>query len=116
MASFTLPSPPSSPLNYAILSLLLLSTWYLTTALTSWYRLRHIPGPRLASFSYLYLLRVANSDRQESIYRTINARYSSRLNSARSDYGKDAWYFSSRFNPYQETMFTTTDRRLHDKM
>ncbi|OHE92313.1 cytochrome P450 [Colletotrichum orchidophilum] len=101
----------------------------------AWYRLRHIPGPILASFSYLHLFYIARSACKEEFYRTLNTRYASRLirvgpnelltddpdvlrriNAARGDYGKDPWYFSSRFNPYQETMFTTLDKGLHDRM
>jgi hypothetical protein len=29
--------------------------WYVVSSLASWYRLRHVPGPKLASFSYLWV-------------------------------------------------------------
>ncbi|KZL63538.1 cytochrome p450 [Colletotrichum incanum] len=135
MVNISLALIEASPLQWTLISTLILTIWYTTTAVLSWYRLRHIPGPTLGSFSYLWLLRIAGSARQEDIYRTINDRYNSRLvrvgpnelltddpavlrriNAVRSDYGKDPWYWSSRFNPYQETMITTLDKNLHDKM
>ncbi|KAI8162029.1 Fumagillin dodecapentaenoate synthase [Colletotrichum sp. SAR 10_70] len=39
-----------------------------------------------------------------------------RANAVRGDYGKDGWYISARFNPYQDTMITVLDKTLHDKM
>ncbi|KAI8253820.1 Fumagillin dodecapentaenoate synthase [Colletotrichum sp. SAR 10_77] len=72
---------------------------------------------------------------KEKLYRTINDDYNSRLvrvgpnelltddpevlrraNAVRGDYGKDGWYISARFNPYQDTMITVLDKTLHDKM
>ncbi|KAI8237060.1 Fumagillin dodecapentaenoate synthase [Colletotrichum sp. SAR 10_99] len=72
---------------------------------------------------------------KEKLYRAINDDYNSRLvrvgpnelltddpevlrraNAVRGDYGKDGWYISARFNPYQDTMITVLDKTLHDKM
>ncbi|KAJ0298417.1 hypothetical protein Brms1b_013387 [Colletotrichum noveboracense] len=89
----------------------------------------------MGSFSYLWIIKIARSARQEKLYRTINDDYNSRLvrvgpnelltddpevlrraNAVRGDYGKDGWYISARFNPYQDTMITVLDKTLHDKM
>lgn len=106
--------------------------WYLATAVLSWYRLRHIPGPFLAKFSYLWLAWLQQSGRQYYIDRDELTKYGPlvrvgpnelstsdpdvlrRLTSARSQYGRDAWYTGGRWNPYAHTMFTTLDTRVHD--
>lgn len=79
-------------------------------AVATWYRLRHIPGPFLASFSYLWLAKVTRSTRQWHIYRELPKQYGSlvrvgpneistddpeiirKVSGVRSPYGKDAWY------------------------
>lgn len=112
----------------AILSVL----WYLTTAVVSWYRLRHFPGPFLGRFSYLWLAWLQQSGRQYYIYRDEIPKYGAlvrvgpnelstsdpevlrRLTSARSQYGRDAWYTGGRWNPYAHSMFTMLDTRAHD--
>lgn len=117
-----------SGLVLAVLSVL----WYLTTAVLSWYRLRHIPGPFLARFSYLWLAWLQSSGRQYYIDRDELSKYGPlvrvgpnelstsdpevlrRLTSARSQYTRDAWYTGGRWNPYAHTMFTTLDTRAHD--
>lgn len=106
--------------------------YYLTTAVHSWYRLRHIPGPFLAKFSYLWLAYVQQSGRQYYIFRDEYTKYGPlvrvgpnelstsdpnvlrRMTSARSQYGKDSWYGGGRWNPYEHSMFSTTDMRTHD--
>ncbi|OAF99905.1 BcABA1, cytochrome P450 monooxygenase [Paraphaeosphaeria sporulosa] len=108
--------------------------WYSILTFTSWYRLRHIPGPTLASFSYLWLARVAASGKQYQKYRGLNQKYGPlvrvgpnelttddpevlrMISGARSSYGKDDWYLGSQLNPYVKTMFTTMDPGAHDRM
>ncbi|KAJ0312048.1 hypothetical protein COL516b_001113 [Colletotrichum fioriniae] len=133
MTTPNLPSLDLSPLQYTALFLTLLTIYYILTSLLTWHRLRHIPAySPLSTFSYLPLFLIARSARQEEIYRTLNTSrlvrvgpnelltddpiVLRRINAVRSDYGKDSWYFSSRFNPYQETMFTTLDKGEHDRM
>ncbi|KAK1638423.1 BcABA1, cytochrome P450 monooxygenase [Colletotrichum phormii] len=136
MALPNLPSPSLSPLQWLSLTLTLLTLTYALTSLRTYTRLRHIPSSSpLSNISYVPLFLLARSARQEELYRTLNTRLASRLvrvgpnelltddpsvlrriNAVRSDYGKDSWYFSSRFNPYQETMFTTLDKEGHDRM
>ncbi|KAK7923377.1 Fumagillin dodecapentaenoate synthase [Apiospora marii] len=102
-------------------------------AVVTWRRLRHIPGPFLASFSYLWLAKVTRSTRQWHIYRDLPRQYGPlvrvgpneistddpeiirKVSGVRSPYGKDSWYMGSRFNPYEDTMFTTLDLAAHDK-
>ncbi|KAI0012536.1 cytochrome P450 [Xylariaceae sp. FL0662B] len=118
-----------------LLSLLAASLlgWYAITSIIAWYRLRHVPGPFLASFSWLWLARTASSGKQFSIYQNFR-KYGSlarvgpnmlitddpevmrKLSSAKSTYHRDAWYNGGRWDPYVENMFTTTDPETHDKM
>ncbi|KAK8095770.1 cytochrome P450 [Apiospora kogelbergensis] len=102
-------------------------------AVVTWHRLRHIPGPSLASFSYLWLAKVTRSTRQWYIYRDLPKQYGPlvrvgpneistddpetirKVSGVRSPYGKDSWYMGSRFNPFEDTMFTTLDVAAHDK-
>ncbi|KAI1074636.1 BcABA1, cytochrome P450 monooxygenase [Whalleya microplaca] len=107
--------------------------YYLISAFTTWYRLRNIPGPFLASFSYLWLARVANSGKQFWVYRNMYKRYGPlirvgpnelstddpevirKMNSARSFYGRDPWYLAARFDPYHDNVFTMLQAGPHDK-
>ncbi|KAI0449568.1 pisatin demethylase [Xylaria acuta] len=108
--------------------------WYLTSSTITWYRLRHIPGPFLAKFSYLWLARTAQGGRLYYAHRDLCKKYGPlvrvgpnelttddpeilrRAGAVRSSYGKDPWYVGSRFNPYHDVMFTTLDVPAHDKM
>ncbi|KAH8193877.1 hypothetical protein TruAng_011957 [Truncatella angustata] len=107
--------------------------YYLATILTTWYRLRHIPGPRLASFSYIWLARTAMSGKQWWVYRDMCEKYGPlirvgpnelstddpevlrRINAARSSYGRDAWYIAARFDPYHDNVFTMLQADTHDR-
>ncbi|KAI2640812.1 BcABA1, cytochrome P450 monooxygenase [Hypomontagnella submonticulosa] len=106
---------------------------YLVSALATWYRLRHIPGPFLASFSYLWLARVAKGGRQFWVYRDMYKKYGPlirvgpnelstddpevirKMNAARSTYGRDPWYVAARFDPYHDNVFTMLEAGPHDK-
>ncbi|KAK1757894.1 cytochrome P450 [Echria macrotheca] len=106
--------------------------WYATTALLSWWRLRHVPGPFLASFSYLWLARVQRSGRMGPIYRDLPAKYGSlvrigpnevttddpevirRMSSARTRYVRDSWYLAGRWTPYEKHFFNELDSQAHD--
>ncbi|KAI1336710.1 pisatin demethylase [Xylariaceae sp. FL0016] len=100
----------------------------------TWYRLRKIPGPLLAHFSYLWLAKVSMGGRQYYIYRGLCEKYGPlvrvgpneittddpeiirKMSAARSQYGKGEWYIGARFNPYSDSMFTNTNVHEHDKM
>lgn len=56
-----------------------LTLCYLVSAVRSWARLRSVPGPWVASFSYTWLARVAASGRQAPIYQDLNKQYGSSL-------------------------------------
>ncbi|KAI0485538.1 pisatin demethylase [Xylaria cf. heliscus] len=130
--SFLTETPSVADFIWLTLSSFLL--WYLVSSTVTWYRLRHIPGPFLAKFSYLWLARTAQEARQYYVHRDLCKKYGPlvrvgpnelttddpavlrRMGAVRGSYGKDKWYIGSRFNPYHDVMFTTMDIREHDKM
>ncbi|KAI1336067.1 BcABA1, cytochrome P450 monooxygenase [Xylariaceae sp. FL0016] len=107
---------------------------YLVYAGRSYRRLSHIPGPTLASLSYLYLLRVARSGRQWQVFRALPSQYNSslvrvgpnelstsdpevlrKINGARSTYERDPWYLAARFDPHHDNVFTLLRAGPHDR-
>ncbi|KAI0120436.1 cytochrome P450 [Hypoxylon sp. NC0597] len=113
---------------------LLFFGWYGISAVYSWYRLRQIPGPFLASFSYLPRAWCALTGTQLQTYMSAGRKYGSlirigpselltddpevlrRLSGAKSKYWKSDWYMGARLNPYHPTMFMMPDPILHDKV
>jgi hypothetical protein len=118
----------------SLFGLAALAIWYATTAFFSWWRMRHIPGPFLASFSYLWLAYVQRSGRMGEIYRDLPAKYGPvvrigpnevttsdapairKLNAARSKYIRDPWYRGGRWNPYVLHMFNELEQGPHDAL
>jgi hypothetical protein len=100
----------------------------------TWYRLRHIKGPWLASFSYLWLFRVSFTGRQAAKYREATEKYGHlvrigpndlltddpdvirHMNSARSPYKRSDWYTAMRLDPYREGLFSLRDTNAHGKL
>ncbi|KAI0593101.1 pisatin demethylase [Biscogniauxia sp. FL1348] len=117
-----------------LLGALALVVYYVVSSVVTWYRLRHIPGPFLAKFSYLWLGWASRTGRMAYIYAELSPKYGPlvrvgpneittddpevvrRISGARSAYGKDTWYIGSRFNPYRDNMLTTVDAHEHDKL
>lgn len=112
-----------------------LLTYLVTSHALTWHRLRHFPGPALASVSYLWMLRICRSAKQAAKYEGINDKYGShvvrigpndlitddpelvrRMNGARSLYGRSSWYRPLRMDPYGDGLFTLTDAAEHDKL
>ncbi|KAF4452110.1 hypothetical protein F53441_5043 [Fusarium austroafricanum] len=108
--------------------------WYIVSSVISWYRLRHVPGPFLAKFSYLWLARLALSGKQYEAHLELNKKYGPmvrvgpkevltddlellrKINGTKSLYAKGASYSGSRLNPYHESLFMMRDPVAHDKM
>ncbi|KAJ4390875.1 hypothetical protein N0V93_004474 [Gnomoniopsis smithogilvyi] len=109
-----------------------LFAYFTTTTLYSWYRLRKVPGPRLASFSYLWVLSATTSGRLAWIYEDLPAKYGHlvrvgpnllltddlaqlrKMSAARSPYGKDGDYKATIRHPDHHNMLSTTDLGEHD--
>ncbi|KAM7202670.1 cytochrome P450 [Rhypophila sp. PSN 637] len=107
--------------------------YYLTSSLATWYRLRHVPGPFLASFSYLWLMRnnllgisstqLKSLKKYGSVVRigpnyvlTDDPAAIRHISGARSTYRRDAWWTALRIDPRQDNMLTTVDTALHDRL
>lgn len=106
---------------------------YTLSSFITWFRLRHIPGPFLASFSYLWLMRnnflgisstqLLGLKKYGSVVR-IAPNYVliddpaalRRISGARSTYGRDAWWSGLKIDPRQDNMLTTRDTAAHDKL
>ncbi|CAJ2501911.1 Uu.00g047640.m01.CDS01 [Anthostomella pinea] len=134
MAFFNADWQPSTAWLLASASALLILA-YLISTVRSWHRLRQIPGPFLASISYLWLARVARSGRQFWTYRAMAERYGPRhlirvgpnelstsdpdvirhMSGARSAYARDPWYLAARFDPYHDNVFTLLEAAPHDR-
>ncbi|KAH8749330.1 hypothetical protein F5883DRAFT_386267, partial [Diaporthe sp. PMI_573] len=104
-----------------------------TTSFSSWYRLRHVPGPRLAGFTRFWLAITSLGGRMQQVWVDLEKDYDSRvvrigpsmvttsdplairrLASARSSAQKDEWYRRARFAKGVDTLFTLTDAKVHD--
>jgi hypothetical protein len=53
----------------------ILIAWYVASSFQAWYRLRHIPGPFLAKFSYWFMLRTQASGNQHLTFKDVNNTY-----------------------------------------
>ncbi|KAM7212967.1 cytochrome p450 [Rhypophila decipiens] len=112
----------------------LLILYYIVDAIMAWRKLRHFPGPFLASFSLLWLFRVALSGKAYKIRMALRQRYGEgmlirispdmlitddpgifqRINGVHNGYARGDWYSVMRFDPYQHTMISSTDTAFHD--
>lgn len=127
------PSPHLGLLQVGLLSIAVFGTWYVLSALFTWWRLRHIPGPLVAKFSYLWLGRTTHSGKQYYVHRELHKNYGPlvrigpkyiitdepdiirTISSARSSYHRDGWYSTGRFNPYRDNLFTKLEPSVHSK-
>ena len=109
-----------------------LAAYYVFSSFASWFRLRHVPGPFLASVSYTWLMRnnfLGISNRQllsirkyGSVVRvgpnyvlTDDPVALRRISAVRSPYGRDAWWTALRI-AREDNMLTTTNTAAHDKL
>ncbi|KAK3988391.1 cytochrome P450 [Cladorrhinum sp. PSN332] len=106
--------------------------WYFISAIHAWYRLRHIPGPRLASFTYTWFGLWMWRGKITHILTKIHEKYGPlvrigpnallvsdpdtlfHINGVRSNYPRGEWYKSIRMDPSGNTMFTEPDTARHD--
>lgn len=112
----------------------LLLVYFVYSCIASWYKLRHINGPWIASLSYIYMSWVTFSGKQSNKYRKLNEKYGSlvrigpndlitndpeiirRMNGARSKYRRSSWYNAMRMDPYLPSLFSIMDTDDHDKL
>jgi cytochrome P450 len=119
------------PIALGVLGLAVL--WTIVSTAIAWARLRHVPGPFLASISYIWGLRAMNSGRIHHIIQDEQKKYGQvmrigpdavciydpeplwRMNSARSSYTRGLWYKAIRFDYRGDTIFTELDTATHDR-
>ncbi|KAI8626229.1 cytochrome P450 [Xylariaceae sp. FL1651] len=113
----------------AILTLL----WYVVSSIVVWNRLRHIPGPFFASFSYFWAFWCVSTGRSHNIIQTEQQKYGKimrigpdaiaisdpetllRINGARSLYTRGPWYGSLKLDWRGDNLITELDTVKHDK-
>ncbi|KAH7018093.1 cytochrome P450 [Microdochium trichocladiopsis] len=106
--------------------------YYTVSSLWSWFRLRHVPGPFLASFSYLWLMRTNALGISSTQLNRIRKQYGSvvriapnyvlttdthalrRISAPRSSYVRDSWWEGVRIDVETDNMLTTMDNTAHD--
>lgn len=128
--------PTSFRLDSSLVAIAALSTgiiWYITSAIRSWYRLRHFPGPVYASFSYLWgyftmstgRMHLRLAEEQEKHGKIVRIGPNEllvydpqtlwQINNVRSTYGRGDWYSSIQFDPYGHSVLSEPDTSRHDK-
>ena len=103
-------------------------------AIRSYYRLSHIPGPPLAAFSRLWLLRGLAGVRNHLNLHEVNQKYGSlarigpnhlttsdpelvrRMNAPRSSYRRSSWFESFRFTPGTDNILSERQEEKHERL
>ncbi|KAI0451580.1 cytochrome P450 [Xylaria acuta] len=111
----------------------LTSLWYIASSVVAWYKLRHIPGPFFASFSYIWAFWISYSGSSHIILDADKKKYGdlfrigpdavvisdgetwNQINSARSLYTRGIWYGSARFDYRGPSIITELDMSKHSK-
>ncbi|KAI5858231.1 cytochrome P450 [Durotheca rogersii] len=119
--------------NVCVASSAVLVLWYIVSATAAWYRLRHIPGPFWASFSYVWMVRSILTGSVGSDFRRLNSygkfarvgpnsivtndpKILRRISAARTKYVKDEWYSAIKVAPDHQTMAVSLDNETHDAL
>ncbi|KAI1754043.1 cytochrome P450 [Xylaria castorea] len=111
----------------------LTSLWYIVSSILAWYKLRHIPGPFFASFSYVWAFWIAYSGNSHIILEAEKRKHGdlfrigpdavalsdsdawNQITSARSLYTRGVWYGSARFDFRGPSVITELDMSTHGK-
>ncbi|KAK3386164.1 cytochrome P450 [Podospora didyma] len=110
-----------------------LVVWSATSRIKKWYRLRHVPGPRITGFTTLWFAwRTARKTVHEDIV-TLTEKYGPvvriapnevivndleallRISSVRSEYRKGEWYKVGRVSPGKDHLLCISNPELRDK-
>lgn len=107
---------------------------YLATTVTTWARLRHIPGPFSAGFSKLWLIRRQMTGKLVLDFQDVCKQYGPlvrigpdwvvtsdpaeirRIWSLHSGYSRSPWYRGLRFDPAKDSIITAADNREHGRL
>ena len=124
----------STPAIKLLVALLLLC--FIASSIRAWHRLRHIKGPFLASFSYLWLLHSTSKNKQAESFRDIIDEYGPLVRIGPNDlitsdveiircmgrtnskpaYSRSSWYSAMKVDPYHDSLISTRNTLAHDKL
>ncbi|KAI1806758.1 cytochrome P450 monooxygenase [Daldinia bambusicola] len=107
-------------------------TWFIVSTILSWYRLRHVPGPFLASFTHAWMVKtiLLNKLRDDFInltkygpiariapnyILTSDPEILRQVGAVRNNYSKDEWFDAVKFAPGTHSMFSIIENRPHDQ-
>ncbi|KIH92465.1 Cytochrome P450 family protein [Sporothrix brasiliensis 5110] len=108
--------------------------YYVTSSIRSYLHLRHIPGPRWAAWTDLWLVRGQLSGQLNFTLQSVNEKYGNlarigrnwvvcgdpdelrRIWGVRSNYKRAYWYRGLRVDPYRDSTFSTLDDAVHDDL
>lgn len=121
--------------SYLILAAVAALAYYIISTAIAWHRLRHFPGPALASVSSLWMAKTAYSGKVYKIFMEIADKYGGslirigpdhlvthdvaiirRINAARSPYRRDSWYTAFGMDAEDPNMFSTIDDTYHNDL
>ncbi|CAK7271329.1 hypothetical protein SEPCBS119000_004544 [Sporothrix epigloea] len=106
----------------------------IASSIASYRKLAHIPGPKWAAWSNLWLVRGQLSGQLNFILRDINKHYGKlarigpnwvvcgdpaeirRIWAARPNYRRGYWYRGLRFDPYRDHTLSTLDEKVHSQL
>ncbi|KAJ3569761.1 hypothetical protein NPX13_g5970 [Xylaria arbuscula] len=107
--------------------------WCVVSSIMAWYELRHVPGPFLASFSYVWSFWATYTGHSNQIFSEAQKKYGKvmriapdaisifdpetlfRINSPRSHYTRSLWYQNARLDHRGDSVLTMLDTPAHNK-
>lgn len=114
--------------------LLLLVIASVTSWITSWYQLSHIPGPRGWGWSIIPWLKIHTRTDLFDQFGDLTDKYGPlvrvgpktlicsdpdvlrRISAPRSPYVRAEWYYAMRLNPGEDNIFSTLDETRHEEL
>ncbi|GKU10840.1 unnamed protein product, partial [Fusarium langsethiae] len=122
---------PEMAISTAVIGLVIV---FIVNSFRAWYRLSHVPGPFLASFSRFWMLRGSMRGQQPMEMQAAVEKYGSlvrvgpnelvtddfkllkRIHSGRSSYTRGPMFESMRFEPGKDNLFSMRDEQGHKKL
>ncbi|KAL8725213.1 MAG: hypothetical protein Q9166_007495 [cf. Caloplaca sp. 2 TL-2023] len=126
--------PPYSPSVLLLLGFLYASIYAICSAVVYFDRLNHIPGPRWAALSRLWLAKIVASGTSHDRYAELNDRYGPlarigpnqlltddpettiNILASRSPYVRGRWYDSLRLDPHRPNLVAETHPSKHNAL
>ncbi|KAI1336112.1 BcABA1, cytochrome P450 monooxygenase [Xylariaceae sp. FL0016] len=113
---------------------IIVASGYCISIFVAWYRLRHLPGPFLASLSSIWYALLASSGGQYEGFNALFEKHGglvrigpnllvtndpeviSGMTGHKSTWVRDDWYKGGRIDPYHTTMFSMVEPKSHDRV